>query len=690
MDPTPRPDQATRHRPEIRGDVCLDLTEYSADERRQAVWGLAYVPRGVWVRVRVGTLTPNSAGQYVLNHLVEPPRSPDATSTFEGALSPVNAWIRATRSAVAAPPAPEPQHSTAGGRRRLTVVPSPDDVSREQSQTPQDGQGRPASGPPEVRRRPAGRGRRRDRFAATDQGRQFGRDPDSDGRHPVAIALCRTLAERLSTLELKPCPHLSVSPGRAFWTPSLDGLFCEPCAATAFREAPATTTSATTASPLARVAPGRARSWARHHRGQRLHRLHSRRDQDRRGGRPVRSSADRRRPLPRPGPPGRVGRGHRAVLAPPRRRLRRGRHPCVRRNRQACRNRATLSLHLLADVVERRLPRTPLKPNSVPRSTPTPSPPSSSGSPAPSTNSTPPSAAQESPRERRHRSLAQRRRPRSRRRRAPGRACRDQAEPANRGQDRRPEGLRGSQGTTPGREGREHRLRRPVPRPRRAPRPPDPRPTDRARPTPARLRDPPRPRPLVQELRRDRLGTLPRHRASPGKATPSEPVTRALHRRRRRPRPRQPRRRLGVRLGPQRPRRHVHRPQHRAQPPPARPSIRPPPRARRRTASTAWSSSTPSAASPAQPTATPARWASSSTTSTASSKPPTDGTVLAVAHTDKGDHDTRGYSGIEDDADVVWAPNASDMFLTLELTKMKDGPDGRTVHLEATAPSKAP
>ena len=62
-----------------------------------------------------------------------------------------------------------------------------------------------------------------------------------------------------------------------------------------------------------------------------------------------------------------------------------------------------------------------------------------------------------------------------------------------------------------------------------------------------------------------------------------------------------------------------------------------------------------------------------------------DGTVLAVAHTDKGDHDTRGYSGIEDDADVVWSAKREDrsMFVSLELAKMKDGPDGRTVHLEA-------
>lgn len=61
----------------------------------------------------------------------------------------------------------------------------------------------------------------------------------------------------------------------------------------------------------------------------------------------------------------------------------------------------------------------------------------------------------------------------------------------------------------------------------------------------------------------------------------------------------------------------------------------------------------------------------------------TDGSVLVVAHTDKGDHDTRGYSGIEDDADVVWSVKRDEMFLKLELTKMKDGPDGRVIDLEA-------
>jgi hypothetical protein len=62
------------------------------------------------------------------------------------------------------------------------------------------------------------------------------------------------------------------------------------------------------------------------------------------------------------------------------------------------------------------------------------------------------------------------------------------------------------------------------------------------------------------------------------------------------------------------------------------------------------------------------------------------GSVLVVAHTGKSEgSDTRGFSGIEDDADVVWAAKRDEMLLTLELTKMKDGPDGRTLHLEATA-----
>lgn len=59
------------------------------------------------------------------------------------------------------------------------------------------------------------------------------------------------------------------------------------------------------------------------------------------------------------------------------------------------------------------------------------------------------------------------------------------------------------------------------------------------------------------------------------------------------------------------------------------------------------------------------------------------GTVLVVAHTDKSDTDSRGYSGIEDDADFVWHAKREEHRLELELTKMKDGPDGITVHLRA-------
>lgn len=63
----------------------------------------------------------------------------------------------------------------------------------------------------------------------------------------------------------------------------------------------------------------------------------------------------------------------------------------------------------------------------------------------------------------------------------------------------------------------------------------------------------------------------------------------------------------------------------------------------------------------------------------------TNGTVLAVAHTDKGDNDTRGYSGIEDDADFVWAAKRDGEHLTLDLTKMKDGLDGTRVLLVANS-----
>ena len=54
------------------------------------------------------------------------------------------------------------------------------------------------------------------------------------------------------------------------------------------------------------------------------------------------------------------------------------------------------------------------------------------------------------------------------------------------------------------------------------------------------------------------------------------------------------------------------------------------------------------------------------------------GSVLLLAHTGKDDRDTRGFSGIEDDADVIWHAKRDDdePVMTLKNTKMKDGPDG--------------
>lgn len=62
-----------------------------------------------------------------------------------------------------------------------------------------------------------------------------------------------------------------------------------------------------------------------------------------------------------------------------------------------------------------------------------------------------------------------------------------------------------------------------------------------------------------------------------------------------------------------------------------------------------------------------------------------DGALLALAHTDKGDNDTRGFSGIEDDADIVWHAKRDDdrhaLAVDLKLTKMKDSPDGTLINL---------
>lgn len=61
-----------------------------------------------------------------------------------------------------------------------------------------------------------------------------------------------------------------------------------------------------------------------------------------------------------------------------------------------------------------------------------------------------------------------------------------------------------------------------------------------------------------------------------------------------------------------------------------------------------------------------------------------DGSVFVIAHTGKSDIDARGFSGIEDDADVVWKAKREDgNRLDLENTKSKDGPDGHTFHLHA-------
>jgi len=62
-----------------------------------------------------------------------------------------------------------------------------------------------------------------------------------------------------------------------------------------------------------------------------------------------------------------------------------------------------------------------------------------------------------------------------------------------------------------------------------------------------------------------------------------------------------------------------------------------------------------------------------------------DGALLALAHTDKGDNDTRGFSGIEDDADIVWHAKRDDdrhaLAVDLKNTKMKDGADGHVFSL---------
>lgn len=62
-----------------------------------------------------------------------------------------------------------------------------------------------------------------------------------------------------------------------------------------------------------------------------------------------------------------------------------------------------------------------------------------------------------------------------------------------------------------------------------------------------------------------------------------------------------------------------------------------------------------------------------------------DGSTLSLSHTTKGDTDTRGFSGIEDDIDVVWHAKRDDgaPVVTLKHTKMKDGEEHKLVSLEA-------
>jgi hypothetical protein len=61
------------------------------------------------------------------------------------------------------------------------------------------------------------------------------------------------------------------------------------------------------------------------------------------------------------------------------------------------------------------------------------------------------------------------------------------------------------------------------------------------------------------------------------------------------------------------------------------------------------------------------------------------GTVLAQAHSGKSDEDTRGFSGIEDDADFVWRTRIVDGGRKrLKLDKMKDAPSGTEIFVRPT------
>lgn len=60
----------------------------------------------------------------------------------------------------------------------------------------------------------------------------------------------------------------------------------------------------------------------------------------------------------------------------------------------------------------------------------------------------------------------------------------------------------------------------------------------------------------------------------------------------------------------------------------------------------------------------------------------TAGSVLVVAHTTKGDDDVRGWSGLEDDADIVWHAKADDVVVSLANTKMKESAATPTLKLK--------
>jgi hypothetical protein len=59
------------------------------------------------------------------------------------------------------------------------------------------------------------------------------------------------------------------------------------------------------------------------------------------------------------------------------------------------------------------------------------------------------------------------------------------------------------------------------------------------------------------------------------------------------------------------------------------------------------------------------------------------GSVLVISHTDKSDIDTRGFSGFEDDGDVVWHAKRDGHAVSLVNRKMKEAPDGERLELTA-------